>query len=90
MRDTTIQQMHQANARRDSLLLGQFEFLQTRQEAMERVVLAASWRDRFLWLVKPAHFFAVADAVQANLLAARRKQMEAAAAKPRIHRPGNA
>lgn len=84
MRDGSIFQMHQANARRNALLLGQFEFLQTRQEALERVIRKASWWDRLNWIISVEGLFRVVDALQINLLNERRQQLEKVAAKPHI------
>lgn len=84
MRDGAIHAMQQANGKRSALLLGQFEFLQTRQEAYERVLRVSKLRDRIKWVIWPAQLLAVVDAVQLTLLDKNRKALEAAAAKPKI------
>lgn len=87
MRDATISRMHDANARRESLILAQLEFLKARQQAFERVVSVSSLRDRLRWLWNPAYLTAVVDAVQRNLMDEARRKMAEAAAKPHIVRP---
>jgi hypothetical protein len=84
MRDGTILKMQQANARRSALMLQQFEFLQTRQQAEEGVIKASTVWQRLRWVVQPARFFAVVDAVQLNLLEKARREYEAAASKTKI------
>lgn len=88
MRDQTIYEQQRANFKRFSLLLGQFEFLQTRQEAMERVLKSASWWDRINFIFSVSGFFRVVDSVQISLLNKRRQEMEAAASKPHIQISG--
>ena len=87
MRDATISRMHDANARRESLILAQLEFLKARQQAFERVVAVSSLSDRLRWLWQPDLLTAVVDAVQRNLMDEGRRNMAAAAAKPHIVRP---
>lgn len=87
MRDQTVIRMQQGNAKRSALLLAQFEFLKTRQEAFERVAAASTVLQRLAWALWPAEFIAAADRVQLKLLQeSRRKMAEAAqeAAKPKI------
>lgn len=84
MRDGTIVKMQQANARRSALLLGQHEFLQTRQEAFERVVSVSKWYDRVLWIFQPNKMLAIVDAVQISLLNQHKQKMAAEAAKTKI------
>ena len=84
MRDSQAYQMHEANARRIGLLLRQFEFIQTRQEAFERVINVSGFLDRLRWMMWPSDFWKVVDAVQINLLNDRKRKMAEAAAKPKI------
>jgi hypothetical protein len=84
MRDGQIFEMHRANARRDALILGQFEFLQTEVEAMRRVLRVSKLRDRIKFIIWPELFYQVCDAVQADLLAQRKAAFEKAAEKPKI------
>lgn len=84
MRDGIIVQEFQKNAKRDALLFSQFEFMQCRNEALERVLCVSKWHDRVKWLFNPDAFFKIVDAVQWNLLAAKRKARAEEAAKPKI------
>lgn len=84
MRDGAIVGMQQANARRSALLLGQFEFLQTRQEAFERVISVSKWHDRVRWIFQPDLMLRVVDAVQLNLIEQGKKKLAEAASKPQI------
>lgn len=84
MRDGAIVGMQQANARRSALLLNQLEFLQTRLEAVERVVRVSKLTDRIKWLIMPEQFLAVVDAVQLNLLEQAKKNFDEAQAKSKI------
>ncbi len=84
MRDGSIVAMQNANAKRSALLLGQFEFLQTRQEAFERVISVSKWYDRVKWIFKPDLLLAVVDAVQMNLIQQNKRKLDEAAAKPKI------
>lgn len=86
MRDGALHQMQAANAKRSALLLGQFEFLQTRQEAFERVLKVSRWHDRLRWAVQPALLLALVDAVQNNLLELHRSQLQEQALKTHIQR----
>lgn len=84
MREREIYQLQANAAKRASLLLAQFEFLQTRQEAFERVISVSKWHDRVKWIFKPDAMLAVVDAVQINLMNANKKKLAEAAAKPKI------
>lgn len=84
MRDGSIMQMQRNNQQRDALILRQLEFLQTRQEAVERVLLVSKLRDRLGWIWNPARMAKLVDAVQMGLIQERRQQAAQAAAKPKI------
>lgn len=84
MRDGKIFQMHAANAKRNALILGQFELMITWQEALEYVLKASSLRARLRWLIWPADFIKTVHAVQLQRLNQLQQQREAAAAKPHI------
>lgn len=86
MRDGQLYQMHEANARRNAVLLAQFEYLETRQEALERVLAVSTLRDRIVWMFSPSAFLQIVGAVQMTLLNDRKKRMEEVAKKPTIHR----
>jgi len=90
VRDSTVMGMHQANAKRNALILGQFEFLQSRQEAIEAVAKEATWLDRVKWLLAPSSFFEDVDKRQMEIINEGRKRLEEARAKakaqPRILR----
>ena len=94
MRDGQIMAMQQrtgqAIAARDSLLLAQFEFLRTRQEAFERVLKVSTLRDRIGWALFPLDLLKVVDVVQLSLLQQAQKSLAEAAAKPHIIKAGNA
>lgn len=77
MRDAAIMQAQQASARRDALLYSQFEFLKTRQEALERVVMVSGLRDRLTWIWNPKKLLEVVDAVQIKLMQDAAKAKEA-------------
>jgi hypothetical protein len=87
MRDFRVFQMQEANAKRTALLLGQFQFIKTRQEAFERVLKASNVMDRIRWAFFPSHFLQVVDGVQRNLLDAANRALEAAASKVHIEVP---
>ena len=76
--------MHEANAKRNALLLGQFEFLQTRQEAFERLLKVSSIIDRVRWLFNVNSFITTVDAIQVNLLNERKARLEAAQTKGKL------
>lgn len=84
MREREQYQMAAKAAKRASLLLAQHEFLQTRQEAFERVISVSRWHDRVKWIFKPDAMLAVVDAVQINLMNANKRKLAEAAAKPKI------
>ncbi len=86
MRDNTIRQMEHNNAKRSQLLLDQFEFLQTRMEAVERLVKVSTLRARIVWLFSPAQFLRAVDAIHLNLMSANRAMVEAEKAKVKIAR----
>lgn len=77
MRDNLIYAQHEANARRNALLFEQFEFLNTRQEAFERVIRTSTLRNRLLFMFKPTVFFQVVDAVQRSMLQANIEKLNA-------------
>lgn len=68
MRDGQIFAMHQQAGRREMLIFKQFEFLQTRQEAAERIIKGSKLWDRIVWICKPQRFFEIVDAAQIALL----------------------
>lgn len=84
MRDSKFLEMHRANAMRNGLLLGQFEFLKTRQEAFEGVLLRASLKDRVVFLLWPETLIAAVDGIQAYLLQESKRKLDEAAKKPSI------
>ena len=84
MREQEVYRLQAANAKRAALLLGQFEFLQTRQEAMERVERKSNLWDRLKRMWNPEFYWVVVDAVQKNLLEARQKRWEQVSQKPDI------
>lgn len=84
MRNSQVVAMQQVNVRRDAILMRQFQFLKTRQEAFEQVLRCSNFKQRLRWLVWPGTLFPVVDAVQVKLVQAEQAQMEAAAAKPQI------
>lgn len=84
MRDQTQINMHTASARRSALLFDQFEFLQTRQEAMERLWSVSTLWDRIKWVWDIAVFMKIVDAVQLSMLQERHKKRAELAAKPKI------
>lgn len=84
MREREFYKYEASNAKRQALLLGQFEFLQTRQEAVERVVNVSSFVDRVKWLFWPRMFWTVVDAVQTGLLNKRAELRDKAAKRPKI------
>lgn len=84
MRETETYRLQAASAKRASLLLGQFEFLQTRQEAFERVISVSKWYDRVKWIFRPDALLAIVDAVQINLMNQHKAALAEQAAKPKI------
>ena len=84
MREGEMYRIQAASAKRSALLLGQFEFLQTRQEAFERVLSVSRWHDRVKWIFKPDILLAVVDAVQLNLMAQNKAKLDEQSKKPHI------
>ncbi len=84
MRDASIVAMQNANARRSVLLFGQFEFLQTRLEAIEKVFVHATLWDRFKFLLDSTMFFRRVDALQMLAIEANKKKLAEVAQKPDI------
>jgi hypothetical protein len=87
MRDAQLHSMHHAIARRTALLLAQLEFLETRQEAMDRLLKVSKFIDRLGWIWSPLKFLQVLDATQLILMQQRRDQRAKIAAKPKIYVP---
>lgn len=87
MRDLEIHRMNAFNAKRMGLILAQLEFVKTRQEARENVMLSSSlWlRMRFFW--NPRLEKAIVDAVQRRLLDQAAEEMEAASNRSKIVTP---
>jgi hypothetical protein len=75
MRDEAIVAMHKQSGRRELLIFKQFEFLQTRQEAAERIIKASTIWDRLGFILWPERFFEVVDAMQLSLLQEGQKKM---------------
>ncbi len=84
MRDSTVLEMHKATAKREALILGQFEFMETRMEAFEGVLLASGWRDRLRWAVQPLSLKEAVDAVQLILIRKRQEAMREARQRSKI------
>lgn len=87
MRDEKIFQMQQANATRSALILRQFMFLKTRQEAFEKVLTGSTFRERLRWSADPAVLLKSVDGMQKRLLAIEQAKFDEAAAeaqKPKI------
>lgn len=72
MRDGAILAIQKVNASRDALMFEQFEFLETRQEAFERLAKVSSLWCRLLWLLWPRDLLDAADGVQVALIQSRR------------------
>lgn len=73
-----------ASRKRELLLLRQFQFLQLRQDAIERAeVYTPAWT-RLKWFFKPALKVATVDAIQKALLDKQNAEAAAEAAKPKI------
>lgn len=75
--------MDSIRSKREGLILAQFEFLKTRQEAMERVLTVAPWYLRLSWALWPSDFLRAVDAVQMALIEQSKADMKKAAA-PKI------
>ena len=84
MRDAAIIEMDRRNTKRDGLILAQFEFLKTRQEAAELLLQSSGWRDRLRWALWPAGFLTSLDRVQGALLEESKAALAAASAKSKI------
>ena len=84
MRDGAIVDMQTANARRSALLFDQFEFLDTRMEAMERALVLSSWVIRLKWVFRPEEFLRTVRTVQSSLLQSRRAAHAATKAKIKL------
>lgn len=79
MREFEVRAMHEADARRMSLILRQFEFMKTRFDAYETVLSSRKAMFRALW--NPAWLRRAVDAVQATYLNMIDEQRKAAAEK---------
>lgn len=87
MRDEKIYQMQEAHVRRVFLLFRQYEFLNTRNMAIQQV-LSDRWSFlRAIW--DPKWFWRLVDARQIELLAKCKEEERKAAEKPRILAVGN-
>lgn len=84
MRDSAIIAMEAENAKRAGLLFVQFEYLKTRQEAIEDVELTATLWQRVVFFFEPAAKWRVIDAVQNDKLKQADKEMEAAQQRRKI------
>lgn len=84
MREAQIHAMHEANARRNALMFSQWEFLNNRLLAFERVVFQATLRQRIAYFFSPEAFLAEVDKVHLQLQAEGKHKMEEAARKPTL------
>lgn len=84
MRDATIIAEMRNNAKRGGLLLAQFEYLKTRQEAGEVLLASSTWKDRLRWAIWPVLFLQALEGVQNHLLEQSRKALDESAAKAKI------
>lgn len=84
MRDAVVYSMHMANAKRDALILKQFEFLMTRQQAFEHVLFTQGLKGLMKLVRKPAEFKVLVDETQKELLRRSQALAEAAKKKPKI------
>jgi hypothetical protein len=84
VREAEIRAMQEANGRRSWLILSQFEFLKTRQEAFERVWKTSTFVNRLRWFWNPAALMKVVDTVHAVLLNESKRQIQEAAKKPKL------
>jgi hypothetical protein len=73
-----------AARKRELLLLRQFQFLQLRQEAMERAEVCSTLWIRLKWLVNPALRIATVDATHRALIDKENAEAKQEAAKPKI------
>lgn len=84
MRDGQIIEMDKQNAKRAGLLYVQFEYLKTRQEAIEAVEKVSTMRDRVCFWIWPETKWAAVDAVQKDLLKKADEEMAAAQARNKL------
>lgn len=84
MRDGMIFKMQEAAAVRDALLLRQTEFLRTRQQALEEIVLHSTFVDRLRLLWDPRRLKAALDARQKQLIAEGEERLRQAQEKRKI------
>lgn len=84
MRDGAIMEMQRKNTHRDGVILAQFEFLKTRQEAMENAMVLSTWQQRLRWFFKPRALLAVVDAIQLELIRDAQRDMAEQTAKKKI------
>ena len=83
MRDGQIISMQQVNARRDALILRQWEFLETRQRAFESVVRNAGFWAKVRYFFNTPSFLNKVDSVQMALLQEAKRMADAAAQRVR-------
>lgn len=86
MRDGAIIDMQRKNAQRDGLILAQFQFLKTRQEAFELALLNASWKDRVRWAIWPEQLLDSVERIQGELIEKAKSEMAAQKVKAQIQR----
>lgn len=84
MREREQYAMAAASRKRELLLLRQFQFLQLRQEAIERAECYSTPWTRLKWIANPAAKYAVVDAIQRALIDKENAEAAAQAAKPKI------
>lgn len=84
MRERETYAIAAAARKRELLLLRQFQFLQLRQEAVERAENYSTLWIRLKWLVKPALKYATVDAIQRALIDKENAEAKAEASKPKI------
>ena len=84
MREYEIRSMPAANAKRNALMLSQWEFMNTRMMAFENVLKSSGFWNRVIYFLRPLAFLDAVDALNMALLEEGKRKAQEAATKPRL------
>lgn len=84
MRDGQLYLMQAANAKRNALLFSQWEFLNNRMTAFERVLFKSSLLERIAYFFFPNKMLEIVDSLTHNLQMEGKRKLEEAASKKKI------
>lgn len=84
MREAQVYAMQAANTKRNALLFGQFEFLDTRLQAIEIAIKKSRLKDRIKWSIWPQKFLSQVDDIHFLMIKEREKKRDELAKKPKL------